>query len=204
MSGRPPEAVLWDVGNVILRWDPKTLYSKIFPEAAERDWFLQNVCTFEWHAQTDLGCDMTGYVAAQAARFPEHAEAILAWRSRWLEMFSGAIPETEAAIKALYARGVPQFGLSNMCGETVDETLALSTAVARLKDIVISGREGVVKPDPRIFEIACERTGHEPGGLLFIDDSPANIAAAERLGFHVWLFGDPEGLRPALEAHGLL
>ncbi len=199
-----PTAVLWDAGNVILRWDPRTLYAKVFPDPAEREWFLANICTPAWNELNDLGGDMSGNVRALAERHPEHAEAILAWRSRWLEMFCGAIPETEAAIEALHARGAPQFGLSNMCAETEPETLALSPAFGRLSDIVISGREGMAKPDPRIFAIACARSGRRPDQLLFVDDSPVNIASAERLGFHTHLFEDPTALWPALQAHGLL
>ena len=199
-----PSAVLWDIGNVIVRWDPRTLYAKIFPDPGQRDWFLANICTMAWHVESDRGMSMAGPVEALARQHPEHRDAILAWRARWWEMFSGTIPQTEVAIEALWARGVPQFGLSNMCGETYDGTIAMSPAFARLGDIVVSGVEGVIKPEPRIYQIACERTGFEPGQMLFIDDNRANIDAARTLGFDTHLFENPAALRPALEGRGLL
>ncbi len=203
MTGRAA-AVLWDIGNVIVRWDPRTLYAKIFPDPARREWFLANICTMAWHAESDRGASMAGPVDALAREHPDYADQIRAWRARWWEMFSGTIPESEAAIEALWARGVPQFGLSNMCAETYDGTIAMSPAFARLEDIVVSGVEGVIKPEPRIYEIACERAGLAPDRLLFIDDNRVNIEAAQRLGFDTHLFEDPAALRPALEARGLL
>jgi 2-haloacid dehalogenase/putative hydrolase of the HAD superfamily len=199
-----PKAVLWDFGNVIVRWDPRTLYSKIFPDPAERDRFLSDVCTMAWHAPTDCGVTFDENCAALIAVHPQHEAEILAWHRRWDEMFSGPIAETEAAIEALHARGVPQYGLSNISHETLDSTLAMSPAFARLAGVIASGREGVMKPDPAIFHLTCERFGLAPGDLFFVDDSPRNIATAEALGFHVHHFTDPTALRPALEARGLL
>ncbi len=196
--------VAFDIGNVIVRWNPRTLYSRIFPDPAQCDWFLDNVCTMDWHTFHDAGVSFAANRAPLVARWPEYAEAIEAWERRWPEMFSGAIPETEAAIEALAARGVPMFGLSNISQDTLASTIAMSPAFARLRDIVVSGAEGVVKPDPRIFEILCRRAGMAPAELLFVDDSPKNTAAAEALGFDVHLFEDPATLRPALEARGLL
>jgi 2-haloacid dehalogenase/putative hydrolase of the HAD superfamily len=199
-----PKAVVWDFGNVIVRWDPRTLYRKIFPEPADCDRFLAHVCTLEWHLAHDLGTPFADNVAALAEKHPEHAPAIRAWRERWWEMFSGPIPETEAAIEALHARGVQQFGLSNISHEVVEGTYAMSPAFGRLADAVISGQERLVKPDPAIFRLAAERFGHAPADLLFVDDSAANIEAARALGFDVHHFTDPAALRPALAARGLL
>ena len=197
-------AVVWDIGNVIVRWSPRTLYSKIFQDAAECDRFLTHVCTMAWHGPTDCGVTFADNCAALSAQHPHYAAEIDAWRTRWHEMFSGPIPETEAAIEALQARGVPQYALSNMSHETVDDTFAMSPAFARLNGRIISGHEGVMKPDAAIFELACQRFGFAPGEALFVDDSAANIAAAQALGFHVHHFIDPAALRPALEALGLL
>jgi 2-haloacid dehalogenase/putative hydrolase of the HAD superfamily len=199
-----PSVVIWDVGNVIVRWDPRTLYSKIFPDPGERDRFLGQVCTMAWHAPTDAGVTFDENCAALAARHPEHHDAIWAWKHRWNEMFQGAIPETEAAIAALKARGVRQYALTNMSHETEADTFAMSPAFGLLDGRIVSGREGVMKPDAAIFRLACERHGFAPGEALFVDDGEKNIAAAEALGFHVHHFTDPKALRPALEAMGLL
>jgi 2-haloacid dehalogenase/putative hydrolase of the HAD superfamily len=199
-----PKAVLWDFGNVIVRWDPRTLYSKIFPDAAERDRFLGSVCTMAWHAPTDCGVTFADNVAALVEKHPQHEPHIRAWHERWGEMFSGPIAETEAAIAALHARGVPQYGLSNISHETLDSTLAMSPAFARLSGVIASGLEGVMKPDPAIFRLCCDRFGLAPGDFLFVDDSAKNIGAAAALGFDTHHFSDPAALRPALEARGLL
>jgi len=199
-----PKALLWDFGNVIVRWDPRTLYAKIFKEPADLDRFLSHVCTMDWHMAHDAGVTFAENRARLLPKHPEHAEAIHAWEIRWFEMFSGAIPETEAVIEALHARGVPQYGLSNISHETLAGTMALSPAFSRLKGVVASGVDGVMKPDPAIYQLVCERFGHPPGDILFVDDSARNIAAAEELGFDVHHFTDPAALRPALESRGLL
>jgi 2-haloacid dehalogenase/putative hydrolase of the HAD superfamily len=205
---RPPSprigAVIWDVGNVIVRWDPRALYSKIFPDPAERDRFLNDVCTMAWHGPTDCGVTFDDNCATLSARFPEHEAAIWSWKHRWAEMFEGPIPETEEAIEALQARGVAQYAVSNMSHETVDATFAMSPAFGRLEGRIISGHEGVMKPDPAIFRLTCERFGLRPRDALFVDDSARNVEAARALGFHTHHFTDPAGLRPALEGFGLL
>ena len=201
---RPPRALLWDVGNVIVRWNPRTLYAKIFKEPADLDRFLSHVGTIDWHAATDRGVTFADNIAALSARHPHHAEHIAAWWDRWDEMLSGTIPETESVIEDLAARGVPQFALTNMSSETWPGVKAMSPAFRHFRDAIVSAEERVIKPEPRIFEIVLERTGLEPADLLFVDDSAANITAAEALGFHVHHFTDPAALRPAVERLGLL
>jgi len=200
----PPRALLWDFGNVIVRWNPRTLYQKIFLDPAECDRFLTHVCTMAWHAPTDCGVTFAENCASLAARHPEHADAIWAWHRRWPEMFSGPIPETEAAIEALHAKGVPQYGLSNISHETLDSTLALSPAFGRLAGVVASGVEGVMKPDPAIYRLCCARFGFSPSDVLFVDDSAKNVEAAAALGFDIHHFTDPAALGPALERRGLI
>ena len=199
-----PKVLLWDFGNVIVRWNPRTLYEKIIPDPVERDRFLADVCTMAWHTPTDCGVTFADNCAALAARHPHHEAEIWAWHLRWNEMFSGPIPETEAAIEALHARGVRQYGLSNISHETLDSTLAMSPAFGRLAGVVASGREGVMKPDPAIYRLCCERFGHAPGDFLFVDDSARNIEAARDLGFDTHHFTDPAALAPALAARGLI
>jgi 2-haloacid dehalogenase/putative hydrolase of the HAD superfamily len=198
------KAVLFDIGNVLVRWDPRTLYAKIFPDPTERDRFLAEVCTMAWHVQHDAGVSWDDTVPALTAQHPHYAQAIAAWRDRWDEMFSGVIPETEAAIEALHARGVPVYGLTNMSVETFPSTMAMSPATQRFADVIVSGHEKVIKPDRRIFEIVCERSGLQPQDFFFIDDSLPNIEAARAIGFHTHHFTDPAALRPDLERHGLL
>ncbi|MGR4864271.1 HAD family hydrolase [Caulobacter sp. LARHSG274] len=201
---RPPRALLWDVGNVIVRWNPRTLYAKIFREPADIDRFLSHVCTSDWHAATDRGVSFADNIAALSAEHPHHAEHIAAWWDRWPEMFSGAIAETESVIEDLAARGVPQFALTNMSSQTWPDVKAMSPVFRHFRAAVVSAEERVIKPQPRIYEIVLERTGLAPADLLFVDDSAANIAAAQAMGFHTHHFTDPAALRPAIEGAGLL
>ena len=201
---RPPRAMLWDVGNVIVRWNPRTLYAKIFKEPAQLDRFLSHVGTLDWHAATDRGVTFADTIAALSAQHPDHAEHIAAWWDRWDEMFSGAIPETESVIADLAARGVPQFGLTNMSYESWPGVQTRSPVFRHFRDTIVSGDEKTIKPEARIYQIALERTGLEPADLLFVDDSLANIQAADALGFHTHHFVDPAALRPMIERLGLL
>lgn len=200
-----PRAVLWDVGNVIVRWDPRALYAKIFKEPADIDRFLSHVCTLDWHVEHDKGVDFVRNAAPLIARFPEHEAEIRAWDERFDEMLSGPIPETAAVIEALAARDVPQFALTNMPQSKWPGVQAISPDHFSLfRDAIVSGDEKVIKPHRRIYEIVLERTGLEASDLLFIDDSAANIAAARELGFHTHHFTDPAQLRGAVAAHGLI
>lgn len=200
-----PRAVLWDVGNVIVRWDPRALYAKIFKEPADLDRFLSHVCTNDWHVAHDRGADFADNAAPLIARFPEFAAEIRAWDARFDEMLSGPIPETAAVIEALAARDVPQFALTNMPQSKWPAVQAISPAHFSLfRDAVVSGDEKVIKPDRRIYEIVLQRTGLSAGDLLFIDDSAANISAADAIGFRTHHFTDPSRLREAVEAHGLI
>lgn len=199
-----PRALLWDFGNVIVRWSPRTLYAKIFPDPVQCDRFLSEVCTLAWHAPTDCGVPFAENIAKLVERHPHHESEIRAWHERWAEMFSGPIAETEAAIEALHARGVPQYGLSNISHETLASTVLMSPAFGRLSGIVASGFEGVMKPDPAIYLLCCERFGLEPGDFLFVDDNADNIAAAAAMGFDTHHFTDAAALLPALQARHLL
>jgi HAD superfamily hydrolase (TIGR01509 family) len=205
MTLAPPRAVLWDVGNVIVRWDPRALYAKIFKEPDDLDRFLSHVCTLDWHVEHDKGVGFPENAAPLIERFPEQADNIRAWDERFPEMLSGPIPETVAVIEALAARDVPQFALTNMPQSKWPAVQALSPAHFGLfRDAIVSGDEGVIKPDRRIYEIVLERTGLQASELLFIDDSVANIAAAAAMGFHTHRFTNPAELRAAVERHGLL
>jgi HAD superfamily hydrolase (TIGR01509 family) len=206
-SERPkgrPKAVLFDVGNVIVRWSPRSLYSKLIPDPAELDRFLAEVCPMDWHARTDVGWTFADNIAERVALYPRHEALIRAWWDRWPEMFSGAIPETEAVIEDLHVRGVPMHGLTNMSTEAWPMVQAMSPAFGRLGVVVVSADERVMKPDPAIFARVCDRTGLAPSDMLFVDDSLPNIESAARLGFHVHHFTDPAALRPQLETLGLL
>jgi 2-haloacid dehalogenase/putative hydrolase of the HAD superfamily len=204
-AGAPaPTAVLFDIGNVILRFDPQALYIKVLPDPEERRWFLNTVCSLDWHVEHDRGAPMAQTIPALVARFPAYSDAIEAWRDRAAEMLPALIAPTVEAIEALDAAGAPLFALTNMPAEWVEPITARSPVFSRFRDIVVSAHEGLIKPDPALYRIALDRMGRRADEVLFIDDSAPNIEAARTLGFDVHHFADPAALRPALEARGLL
>jgi 2-haloacid dehalogenase/putative hydrolase of the HAD superfamily len=196
--------VLWDVGNVIVRWNPRNLYSQIFKNPAEVERFLAETDWQTWNLRADAGVPMAENVTTWAAAYPHYAGPIGLWHSRWSDMLGGLIPETVSAMTSLGDRGVRQFGLTNMETECWPIIAGLSPVFGLMEDVVVSGREKVLKPDRRIYEIALERSGLTAGDLLFIDDSAANIAGAEALGFDTHLFDNPSTLLGALRGRGLL
>jgi FMN phosphatase YigB (HAD superfamily) len=200
----PPRGVLWDVGNVIVRWNPRTLYRKIFDEDRDLDFFLNEVCPLSWHANTDLGVTFGENIAARVAIYPQFRVQIEAWFGRWDEMFSGTIPGTVATMFELARNNVPQFGLTNMSSETWPGVQAMSDCFSVLQDVVVSAEEGLIKPDAKLFAIACRRAGLAPQDLLFIDDSATNIEAARALGFHVHRFEEGDDLEGLMKSHSLL
>ncbi len=201
---RAPRAVLWDVGNVIVGWSPRRLYEKLFEEPVACDRFLSSVCTPAWHVEHDRGVSFADNAAPLIARHPEHEPHIRAWGDRFIEMVGPVIGETESAMHALAAAGVPQYGLTNMPSEAWPGVQTLSPAFGHLADTIVSGDEKLVKPDPAIYRVVLARTGLDPQDILFFDDSAANIEAAAALGFHVHRFEDAKAVRPALISHGLL
>ena len=188
------DAVLFDVGNVLLEWDPRHLYRRVFrssdgtPDEDRIEWFLENICTTPWHVRHDLGRSPEEQTAELVARHPEHKAEIEAFYGRFQEMIPGPLEEVVAAKAAMKAAGRRIYGLTNFGAETFRDTRERFPFLKAFDDVVVSGEEGVIKPDPRIFELCIARFGLEPERTLFIDDSERNIEAADRLGFRTHHF----------------
>ncbi|MEM6948093.1 MAG: HAD family phosphatase [Pseudomonadota bacterium] len=192
----PARIVLFDLGNVVVDWDPLKLYTARFADAEKARWFCDTVCTMAWHTQHDAGARFDDTIPPLAEAFPDYAEDIEAWRDQWLEMFHGYVPGVPAIIAELEEARVPLFGLSNLPAQVAEITFTAFAMIKVLHDVVVSGREGVIKPDPKIYEIALARMGRPaPGDVFFIDDRPENIEAAERLGFIGHVFTGAGALR---------
>jgi 2-haloacid dehalogenase len=201
----PITAVVFDLGAVLVDWNPEYLYVKLIPDNAERRRFLTEVCTLEWNYTMDGGLSVRECVAALAAEHPDQADLVNAWWDRWPEMLGDEIPGTRAVAEAISASGMPLYALTNWSSETWPLGLARFPFLAELFDgIVVSGDEGVAKPDPRLFEIMNERYGLEPTTTVFIDDSSTNVAAASALGYHAHLFTTAEDLAARLDELGVL
>lgn len=198
------ETVVFDIGGVLLEWDPRHLYRKIFDDPDEMEHFLATVCTPAWNAEQDRGRSFDEAVAELLPVHPTYAETITAYHERWDEMVPGVIEDSVALLAELRERGVPCYGLTNFSREKFDRVRSRFAFFAWFDGIVVSGDERVIKPDAAIFRRLCERFGVVPARALFVDDSPANARAAGALGFETVEFRSPAGLRDALVAHGLL
>ena len=199
------QIVLFDLGNVVVDWQPIRLYREYFETEAAAAAFVRDVCNMDWHVNHDRGVSMADNAVPLIAKFPEYETQIKAWRTRWLDMFEGYVPGTPVIMAKLEEAGIPLYGLSNIPAEVADETFDAFPMIHILRDVVVSGVEQVVKPDPKIYQIALERMGHpDPSEVFFIDDSLKNIDAAAKLGFRTHHFQGAAGLERALSAEGLL
>jgi 2-haloacid dehalogenase len=204
MNASRPSAVVFDIGRVLYDWDLRYLFEKLIADRQELDHFLATVVTEPWHFQSDAGRPLAEMVAELKAVFPQHAALIEAYRDRFEETLPGAIPGTHEIVRRLAARGVPLYGLTNLGAEFWTRLRRGWTIFDLFADVVVSGEERVVKPDPAIFAIAERRFGHASGEIFFTDDNPANVAAARDRGWHAHLFGGAAGLEAELVRLGLL
>jgi 2-haloacid dehalogenase len=199
------DAVVWDIGHVLVQWSIRNLYDKLIDDPAELDWFLGHVVTLPWHFRHDAGEPLADLIAEKVAEFPQHRALIKAYGPRWLETIPGPIPGTPALVEALAAQGVPQYAITNFGADTWAMFRPTFPVLDAMRDIVVSGVEQLAKPDPAIFALAARRFGHAPERMLFIDDNAANVASAAALGWQVHHFTrGAEALAEDLRALGLL
>jgi 2-haloacid dehalogenase len=199
------DAVIFDIGGVLLDWDPRYLYRRLISDEEEMERFLRDVCTMEWHEANDLGVPFEVTCAQLAAEHPDHAELIWAWGRRTEEMVGGPIDGTVAILRELRESGkVRLFALTNMEATTYPLRRDRYEFLRWFDGTVVSSAEGVIKPDERIFQVLLERYGLTAASTLMVDDNPRNIAAAAALGMPTVLFESPGGLRRTLEEHGVL
>jgi 2-haloacid dehalogenase len=199
-----PSIVVFDVGNVLIHWDPRRLYSQLFDSPIMVDWFLQNVCHSAWNLDLDRGFAIEEAIAERIAAFPDHAAAIRAYDERWDEMVSGAIDGSVALMKRLRAAGVPLYAITNFSRTKFDLAARRFPFLLEFDGVVVSADEGLVKPDPAIFELFLKRFGLAAGDCLFVDDSPANIESARKLGIAAHHFVDAASLEIELRRYRLL
>ena len=200
-----PRAVIFDVGKVLFEWDPRYLYERLIEDDQALEAFLANVVTKEWHFQHDAGRPFAETSAELSAQFPEHAELIHAWGPRFNDTVPHAIPGMLEIVRELDAAGVPLFAITNFSGEFWREWVPQHGEIFdRFRDVVVSGDEKLVKPDPAIYALALKRFGLKGSDAVFVDDSPANIAGASDAGIHAVLFTNAADFRAELVRLGLL
>jgi 2-haloacid dehalogenase len=195
--------VVFDIGGVLLDWDPRHLYRQLIADPQEMADFLDRICTRDWHRAHDLGADITESCRQLARQHPGQAELIMAWAERGEEMIAGQIDGTVEVLADLRAGGTPCFALSNMEPAPFEVRRARFPFMTWFDGCVISGYEGVAKPDQEIFEILLRRHDLDPARTVFIDDLKHNLAAAAGLGIAGIQFTGPAGLRQELRALGL-
>lgn len=195
--------VVFDLGGVLVDWDPRYLYRALLPSEAEVERFLAEVCTPEWNAAQDAGRSWAEAVAELSTRHPKHAELIAAFDERWWETIGGEISGTVDVLRALRGDGIRLLALTNWSAEKFDLTYQRFEWLSWFDGIVVSGRERVVKPDPRIYRILLDRYHVDPSKAVFVDDSLPNVTAAAELGLAALHFTDPDQLRIDLAGLGL-
>ena len=198
------KAVVFDIGGVLLDWNPRHLYRKLFADEASMERFLAEVCTPEWHVRHDRGVDMESSCARLAAAHPEYAEEIGAWFTRSEEMVAGMVPGMLDVLEDLRAANVPCYALTNIDASTYPLRQARFPFMSSFDGIVVSAHEGLAKPDQEIFRRLLDRFRLEASTTLMIDDTAANVAAAAALGMRAIRFESTPQLRRFLEAEGLL
>ncbi|WP_283420387.1 HAD family phosphatase [Sphingopyxis sp. Geo48] len=196
--------VIFDVGRVLFDWDLRHLFAKLIDDQDRLEWFVTNVVTPEWHFQHDAGRPLAEMLPELQAEFPEHEALIDAYAARFNETIPGPVPGSLELVERLDDAGVPLFAITNFGHEFWEGFRPSQPIFDRFRDIVVSGTERLMKPDPAIYRLAIERFGIDPAGALFIDDVAHNIAGAESVGFAGHRFVDAATLERELVARGYL
>jgi 2-haloacid dehalogenase len=201
---RTIDAVVFDLGGVLIDWDPRYLYRSLFDDPDEMEAFLRDVCSPEWIDATDAGVPMADAVRELAEAHPDDAERILAYHTRWSETLGDAIAGTVRLLEELDATGVRLYALSNWSTETFPVAEERFPFLRSFDGILLSGEARSSKPSPEIFEAFLTRFGLAADACVFVDDNPRNVEAAAALGFDAIRFASAEELRSELARRALL
>ena len=189
--------VIFDFGCVLVYWSQHNLYDTHFGSKEKTDWFVDNICTWEWNNQTDLGKSFAESVAEKVAEYPDWETEIRMYWERWEDMLNGEVPGMKEWICELKNAGYKVYGLSNWSHETFPMVKDKYEAFSMMDGIVMSGEELIAKPDLRIYKILLERYGLKAEECVFIDDRKENIIAGEQVGIRGIIFEDCEQVKQA-------
>lgn len=195
--------MIFDVGNVLLRWDPRFLYRTIFADEARMEWFLSEVWTHDWNLARDRGEPFADGIAELVAKHPEFEAEIRAYDTRWQETVPHEIEGSVAILNELRSTGVRTYAITNFSREKFAETLERFPFLAGFKGMIVSAHERLLKPDAAIYRLFLDRHRLDAEDCVFIDDLPSNVEGARAVGMHAILFTSPEALRQALRDYGL-
>ncbi len=203
ISAAPPSVVVFDLGGVIADWNPRYLLSSIIAEPRALDWFLANVCNTEFFLALDLAKDSREAAKPHMARFPDHAHHLATYVERFAETVRGEIAPMSELMRRLHKAGVPMHGLTNWAADTFAATRPRLPVLELMGHITVSGEEGLVKPDPRIFALVCQRGGFAPKDGVFVDDSLKNVEGARAFGLRAIHHRTPDETIAELREMGL-
>ncbi len=190
--------VVFDLGGVLIDWDPRHLYRQLFSDPQEMEVFLRDVVSPDWNAQQDSGRTWAEATAELLAKHPDQEEMIRAYVDRWSDMLAGPITGTVDVLRDVRDRGMRIYALTNWSAETFPRARPMFPFLEWFEGIVVSGDERIKKPDPEIWHRLVARYDIDPGRSVYIDDMPYNADVARELGFHAIRFESPEALRARL------
>lgn len=194
------DTIIFDLGAVLIDWNPEYLYRKIFDEEDQMRYFLKNICTSAWNAEQDAGRSWAEAVALLIEQHPQHKAEIKAYWKRWPEMLNGPIQGSVNILKQLQQKKSHRLlALTNWSAETWHHAWDQYDFLRIFEGILVSGKEQIKKPDPRIYQLLVDRYKLVPEKALFIDDSPANVKSAREFGLHAIHFTAPEKLKQELQ-----
>ena len=196
--------VVFDVGRVLFEWDLRYLYSKLIADEAEREYFVSHVVTPEWHYQHDAGRPLADMVTERVAQYPQYEDLIRAYETRITETIPGPVPGTHDIVRELSANNTPLFVITNFGAEFWERFRPAQPIFDHFGDILVSGVEKLIKPDPAIYALALDRFGLSSGEAIFIDDNHDNVVSARNNGFVAHHFTDATKLRAEFTAFNLL
>jgi HAD superfamily hydrolase (TIGR01509 family) len=195
--------VVFDVGNVLLRWDARLIYRELIPEPERLDWFMGNICTAAWNIEQDRGRSWEEAVALLVARHPEWEREIRAFDERWHDSVPHAIADSVAVLEELKGQGARVYAITNFSREKWAQCLIRFPFLQSFDGAVVSAHERLLKPDPAIYATLLGRYGLAAGDCVFIDDSEKNVAGARAAGMRAVHFVEPIDLRAELRSHGV-
>lgn len=196
--------IVFDIGRVLIHYDPHIPYRRLIPDEAERNWFLANVCTSAWNLEQDRGRGWDEAEQELIALYPHHEEMIRAFRKGWREMVSHAYEDTVEIFERVINEGRDVTMLTNFASDTFREAREIFPFLNLARGVTVSGEVGLLKPDLEIYDLHARTFELEPSATLFIDDSPANVDGAQAAGWHAIPFVDAATLRNDFRAYGLL
>lgn len=199
----PINHIVFDIGKVLIHYDPSLPYQRLIPDAGERKWFFDNVCTHDWNIEQDRGRSWEEAEMLLIGAHPEREEQIRHFRKYWHEMVPHAYDHSVAVMEELIARGHDVTMLTNFASDTFREAQVRYPFLTKTRGVTVSGDVKLIKPDVAIYEMHAESFGLDPATSIFIDDTVANVEGARKAGWQAVHFTGADKLRADLRAHGV-